>query len=244
MDHLDEDKILEVKNLSFSYLDSTRIFNGANLSLGKSDRLGLWGPNGSGKTTFFRLLTGLDKAQEGEIYFNGKLCTSKADFEKLRLKVGFVLQHPDDQLFFPEVIEDVAFGPLNQGLSQQEAKDKSLSILDKLDIAHLAHSLSFKLSGGQKKLVTLASVLSMDPKLLLLDEPTNGLDSKSRMRLIDIINEIKVPMIIVSHDPDLLKATANRYETISDGKFIPIEAPIEHVHSHTHFFGQLHHTHE
>ena len=243
MDHLEENKILEVKDLSFSYLNGAQIFNQANLSVFSNDRLGLWGPNGSGKTTFFRLLTGLDKAQQGEILFNGKLCATKKDFEALRLKVGLVLQHPDDQLFFPEVIEDVAFGPLNQGLTQQEAKEKSVKILEKLGIAHLAHSLSFKLSGGQKKLVTLASVLSMDPEMLLLDEPTNGLDTKSRERLIDVIKEIEVPMIIVSHDPDVLRLTANRFETIEEGKFVSIDAPIEHVHSHSHFFGQLNHSH-
>ncbi len=236
--------ILEVRGLSFSYGPSKDILKDARWCLYSGDHVGLWGANGTGKTTFLKILTGLITPQAGEILYGGNPVSSKQQWHDLRLKVGFVLQHPDDQLFFPEVIDDVAFGPLNQGLSIEQAKEKSLQVLRDLGIESIAHQLSYELSGGQKKLVTMASVLSMSPRVLLLDEPTNGLDIASRSNIINIINGIDKPRIIISHDPELLSETCNRFITIHDGKFEEIEKPAEHTHVHTHFYGQAHHVHD
>ncbi len=217
--------IISVNNLCFKYHDSKVVFDNASIKLADKEKLAIWGPNGCGKTTFLKLLTGLLKKDSGKIVLEGKLIETESDYRGLRMKCGFVLQNPDDQLFFPEVIDDVSFGPLNQGLSQEEALAVSNETLEQLGIKDLDHAISDELSGGQKKLVSLATVLSMKPSVLLLDEPTNGLDVESRLHLIDVINSLSVSMILVSHDPDLLTNTCTRYVTIKDGKFQEIASP-------------------
>lgn len=235
--------LLEIKDLSFSFPGKDKLYQGANLFLYMNQNVGFWSPNGSGKTTLFKIITGLIRPLAGDILLDGKRISSEKDFRMLRSKVGFVLQHPDDQLFFPEVIDDVSFGPLNQGLSEKDALLVSMEVLKKLGIDSLAHSLSYELSGGQKKLVTLASVLSMKPEILLLDEPSNGLDEKSRKLLISQINALKCTKIIISHEPELLLETCNRFITIQDKKIIAVEAPTIHEHRHAHFLGATEHTH-
>ncbi len=217
--------IISVNNLSFKYHDGKVVFDNASLKLADKEKLAIWGPNGCGKTTFLKLLTGLLKKDSGEIVLEGKLIETEDNYRSLRMKCGFVLQNPDDQLFFPEVIDDVSFGPLNQGLSQEEALAVSNETLEQLGIKDLDHAISDELSGGQKKLVSLATVLSMKPSVLLLDEPTNGLDIESRLHLIDVINSLDVSMILVSHDPDLLTKTCTKYMTIKYGKFQEIASP-------------------
>ncbi len=243
MDDLENRVVLEIKNLSFSYPDGEELLSGLNFRLEKGCSAGIWSPNGTGKTSLFKIITGLLKAKSGEILLYGKSVQTEEDFRALRLKVGFVLQHPDDQLFFPEVIDDVAFGPLNEGLSEGEAWVRAHETLVSLGIEHLEHSLSFELSGGQKKLVTLAAVLSMKPDVLLLDEPTNGLDAAARKRLIEIINRFEGEKIIISHDPDMLAETCSRFFTITDKKLSEIKAPQIHEHRHSHFFGAEQHSH-
>lgn len=171
------------------------------------------------------------------IYLEDKAVSDEAGFKALRLKVGFVLQHADDQLFFPQVIDDVAFGPLNQGLSEEEARKVSEEALSTLGILELKDALSYELSGGQKKLVTLACVLSMKPQVLLLDEPTNGLDIDSKQRLIEEINKIDAAKIIISHDPEMLSSTCTKFATIRNCRIESIAKPEMHEHWHTHFYG-------
>ena len=146
--------------------------------------------------------------------------------------------------FFPQVIDDVAFGPLNQGLSEEEARKVSEEALATLGISDLKDALSYELSGGQKKLVTLACVLSMKPKVLLLDEPTNGLDVDSKQRLIEVINKIDAAKIIISHDPEMLSSTCTKFATIRNCRIESIAKPEMHEHWHTHFYGGVPHTHQ
>ncbi len=228
---------IEVKNLGFSYPNGWKVLEDASMHLEDKEKLAIWGANGCGKTTFFRLLTGLIKKQSGKIIFDGMEVEKEPDYRKLRMKCGLVLQNPEDQLFFPEVIDDVCFGPLNQGLSPKEALDVAYSTLESLDIKHLDHALSYELSGGQKRLVALATVLSMKPDVLLLDEPTNALDAESRVHLMNVIKNLDVSMIIVSHDPGLLSSTCNRFITIKDAKFNQLPAPQAYIHSHIRFAG-------
>lgn len=238
------DPILFVKNLRLSFPSGKDVFDEASLDLFSQESVGLWSPNGTGKTSLFRVITGLLKPETVELNLEGKNITSTQDFKELRMKVGYVLQHPDDQLFFPQVIDDVAFGPLNQRKSVREAAEISEATLRSLGIENLKNALSFELSGGQKKLVTLACVLSMQPKILLLDEPTNGLDETARQRLIDVINGIEAAKIIISHDPEVLTLTCTRFLTIQNKKIIEVGKPMAHQHTHRHFYGSFPHSHE
>lgn len=155
--------LLEVKNLSFSRADRV-IFRNAAFSLAPTESLGLCGPIGCGKTTLLRILTGLERPQTISLSLEGVPVTSQRDFQRLRRKVGYVLQNPDDQLFFPEVIEDVMFGPLNLGLSYAQARSRALDVLSMLGIANLAESISFRLSGGRSGWSPSPASLRWNPK--------------------------------------------------------------------------------
>lgn len=235
---------LSINHLSLSFSSGKEVFKDASFSLFNKESVGLWSPNGTGKTSLFRVITGLLKPQQAHIVFLGKEVLSEEDFKMLRLKVGYVLQHADDQLFFPQVLDDVAFGPLNQGLASSEALKVSEETLELLGILHLKKALSFELSGGQKKLVTLASVLSMKPEVLLLDEPTNGLDESSKQHFVDVVNKIDSSKIIISHDPEFLSLSCNRFLTIKDLQIKEVDKPMAHQHTHRHFYGSLPHSHE
>ena len=176
--------LIEVKDLTFGYRGRPPLFDGAALAIHEDDQIGLWADNGTGKTTLLRILTGLVRPQSMTLTLDGRVISDEEGFRAVRRHFGFVLQNPDDQLFFPEVLDDVMFGPLNLGLSYEEARERSEAALGELGIAELAHAESFRLSGGQKRLVSLACVLSMAPDGLLLDEPTAGLDRGARERLI------------------------------------------------------------
>lgn len=236
--------LLEIKNLNLTYPNGKKIFENAEISLQAGESQALWSPNGTGKTSLFRVITGLLKPQAADIYLEDKAVSDEAGFKALRLKVGFVLQHADDQLFFPQVIDDVAFGPHNQGLSEEEARKVSEEALSTLGILELKDALSYELSGGQKKLVTLACVLSMKPQVLLLDEPTNGLDIDSKQRLIEEINKIDAAKIIISHDPEMLSSTCTKFATIRNCRIESIAKPEMPEHWHTHFYGGVPHTHQ
>ena len=168
--------IFALEHISFTYPGGRQVFRDMDFALYPDRKIGLYGPNGSGKTTFFRLIMGLAAPQEGRILFHGRPLETEKDFRELRCKVGLVLQHAEDQLFCPTVLEDVAFGPLNLGCTQDEARDRAASTLERLGLAGFENRLTHRLSGGEKKLVSLATVLVMEPEALLLDEPTNGLD--------------------------------------------------------------------
>ncbi|WP_300774514.1 ABC transporter ATP-binding protein [uncultured Desulfovibrio sp.] len=198
------------------------------------EHIGLYGPNGCGKTTLLRGITGLHKAARGGVRFEGKLLRSEADFHPLRCAVGFVLQHAEDQLFFPTVLEDVAFGPLNLGLSPDDARQRALETLARLGLDGFADRQTHALSGGEKKLVSLAGVLAMQPQALLLDEPTNALDMSARQRLLDILVGLPTARITISHDWDFLQRVSRRFMTIEDGRLITDAPSLDHVHRHAH----------
>ncbi len=174
--------------------------NGVSFQLYQGERLGLVGHNGAGKSTLLHLLVGLNKPSSGRIGAFGRDYSTKDDFRLLRRRVGLVFQDPDDQLFCPTVAEDVAFGPLNLGYSKEDAMSIVDETLASLNLTDFRDRVTHKLSGGQKRLVSLATVLAMKPDILLLDEPTNALDEKTRLRLIEILVSLPQAMIIVSHD--------------------------------------------
>lgn len=191
--------ILSVKHICISVQNRTVI---QNLSFQLEDRqkLFLLGEIGTGKTTLLHSLLGFVPIERGEIKWFGKVCVTEKDFQPLRGKVGLCFQNADDQLFGPSVLDDVAFGPLNQGLSKYQAYSIAEQQLATLDIIRLKDRPITALSGGEKTFVALAGVLAMQPKALLLDEPTTGLDSRNKDKLSMLLGELELPMIIASHD--------------------------------------------
>ena len=238
--------IFSLKGISFGYGqgDCMRpVLHDVDFSLHPGQRIGLYGPNGSGKTTLFRCITGLARPQSGQVLFHGVPLNDEKDFHDLRCKVGFVLQHAEDQLFFPTVLEDVAFGPLNLGLAADEAKDRAIETLRNLGLAGFEDRLTHRLSGGEKKLVSLAAVMAMQPEALLLDEPTNGLDSDARQRIIDILSSLDTARITISHDWDFLAQTSTQYLTIAHNHLHSCAPSFAHAHMHAHPLGNEPHEH-
>ncbi len=213
------------------------VLDGVSLDLAKGERLALAGPNGAGKTTLLRTLIGLEKCEGGAVSAFGIDCAREKDFQVARRKIAYLFQDPDDQLFCATVLDDVMFGPLNLGLSGAEAEAKARKTLALLDLAHLADRVTYRLSGGEKRLVSLASVLAMDPEVLLLDEPTNALDEEHYKHLVRMLKPLQAAMVIVSHDWQFLHAFATRAVILRDGK---LKAAAFHRHPHAHEHVHLH----
>ena len=238
--------IFSLKGISFGYgqKDSMRpVLHDVDFSLHPGQRIGLYGPNGSGKTTLFRCITGLARPQSGQVLFHGSPLNTENDFYTLRCKVGFVLQHAEDQLFFPTVLEDVAFGPLNLGLAADEARERAVATLRDLGLAGFEDRLTHRLSGGEKKLVSLAAVMAMQPEALLLDEPTSGLDNDARQRIIDILSSLDTARITISHDWDFLAQTSTQYLTIAHNHLHSCAPSFAHAHMDAHPLGNEPHEH-
>ena len=202
------DPLIEMNNITFAYPGSPRpVFQDFHFQFFPENYLGLTGPNGCGKTTLLHLIMGLLRPQAGSIVIFGQEIKKDKDFIPVRQKVGLLFQNADDQLFCPTVLEDVAFGPLNQGKSPAEARQIARETMENLGLRGFEDRVTYKLSGGEKKLVSLATVLAMQPQLLLLDEPTTGLDENTRHRLIHILQDLNIPYMIVSHEPEFLHHT-------------------------------------
>ncbi|MBW2149975.1 MAG: ABC transporter ATP-binding protein, partial [Deltaproteobacteria bacterium] len=196
--------VIQLENVCFSYPNGASVLDSLQFKLREGEKLGLIGPNGSGKTTFLHIIMGLLKPSFGTIRIFGKAVETEQEFREVRQKVGFLFQNADDQLFSPTVLEDVAFGPLNLGKKPKEAREVSLKTLKDLNLEGFEDRVTHKLSGGEKKLVALATVLVMQPEALLLDEPTTGLDEDTSKRIIDILNRLDISYVIVSHEYDFL----------------------------------------
>lgn len=221
-----EAAIFYMANINFSYSEIGKtILQNVNFALFPGQTIGLWGNNGTGKTTFFRCITGLVKPDSGSVFFRNMPMRSEKDFHRLRCNVGFVLQNSEDQLFFPTVLEDVSFGPLNLGLSADAARERARESLDLAGLADFESRLCHQLSGGEKKLVALAGILAMRPAALLLDEPMAGLDENMEKRVEHIINNLPCAKIIVSHDRDYLQRNCMDIMTIKNGQLIPASFP-------------------
>ena len=209
--------IFSLADLDFAYPEQPPLFTGLHFTLYPGRRVGLYGPTGSGKTTFLRLIAGLEKPLRGGMFFHGQPLRGEKDFRVLRRSVGFVLQNADDQIFCPTVLEDVAFGPLNLGFTRDEARERARRMLRILHLGDLENRPSHRLSGGEKKLVALAGVLAMEPEALLLDEPTNGLDAKAAGRLAEALAFLPAARLIVSHDVDFLEKNTDEILAIAGG---------------------------
>lgn len=214
--------ILEIENLSFAYGNlrgnsQKSVLNNMNLSIENGESVGLIGENGAGKSTFLKLLTGLLDMQEGKVRVSG-LEMKKENFRKIRTEIGYVFQDSDSQLFMSTVYEDVAFAPRNYGKSEEEIQTAAMSALRQVHMDDKKDRQIYRLSGGEKKLAAIATVLAVGTKLMLLDEPSVALDPKNRRNLIHILNELPGAKIIASHDLDFVYDTCKRVILLSGGK--------------------------
>ena len=213
--------IIDLKSLSFGYdrnQSQRPVLHELNFRVRRGDRVGLIGPNGSGKTTLLHLLMGLLRPTQGEIVVFGKKRQHEKEFREVREKIGLLFQDSDDQLFCPTVAEDVAFGPLNLGKSQEEALEITRQVLKSLALEEFENRLTYKLSGGEKRLISLATVLAMKPEVLVLDEPTTGLDEDTVERLIQILTSSNLTYLIASHNRDFLSKTTDIFYHLRGGK--------------------------
>jgi cobalt/nickel transport system ATP-binding protein len=211
--------MLSVKNLSVSYGERQNAVEGVSFNLSAGESAALLGCNGAGKTTLLLALAGVLEPSGGEISVDGAIFGKKTRRD-LRLKTGLVFQNPDDQLFMPSIFDDVAFGPRNMGLPESEAKERAEDALEKLGIARLANRSPLRLSGGEKRLAAIATVLSMEPDYILLDEPTAFLDPRARRSLAGILARLPQGKLIATHDIPFAESLCRRVLLMKDGAII------------------------
>ena len=209
--------IVEVRNLRHAYSDGTVSLNDVSFRITHGESVGIIGANGAGKSTLLHHLNGYLIATSGEVRI-GEIPVTKRTLPDIRHAVGMVFQDPDDQLFMPTVFDDVAFGPFNLGLPLQEVEQRVQVALEQVGAAHLSTKPPYNLSGGEKKRVAIATVLSMNPSILVMDEPTNGLDPFARRQLMAILTNFEHTKIITSHDLDMVANICTRVIVLSHGK--------------------------
>jgi cobalt/nickel transport system ATP-binding protein len=235
--------IVKMMGINFSHSEHSPILKDLDFEFFRGDRIGFIAPNGSGKTTLFHMMMGLIKPLSGSIEIFGNPMDTERDFAQIRPRIGLLFQDADDQLFCPTVLEDVAFGPLNMGKSKKDALEISRRTLAFLGLSDFENRITFKLSGGEKKLVSLATVLSMEPEVLLLDEPLMGLDTKTRSVITRALTDMSISYIIISHNINFLETTTHSTVTMRDGKIIADDQVHVHIHDHAHVHGDVPHKH-
>ncbi|WP_039852225.1 energy-coupling factor ABC transporter ATP-binding protein [Magnetospirillum fulvum] len=208
--------------VSFAYDHAHPVLAGACFRLAPGEKVALTGPNGAGKTTLFHLMVGLLKPSSGTIEAFGAPRRTEREFKEVRARAGILFQDSDDQLFCPTVAEDVAFGPMNLGQSPADARIIVGQTLEMLGLNGFETRITHTLSGGQKRLVALATVLAMRPDVLLLDEPTNALDEATEARLTEILLGLPQAMVIISHDRAFLDRIATRRVRLDHGRLSEI----------------------
>lgn len=208
---------LEVKELHFAYPDGHRAINGMSFLVSHGESVGVIGANGAGKSTLLLLLMGVLFSEKGEVIV-GDTHVTKKTLPMIRQRLGMVFQDPDDQLFMTTVYDDVAFGPRNYKLDEDEVEKRVIEALEQVGILHLKDRAPYKLSGGEKRAAAIAAVLSMQPDILIMDEPTAALDPKARRRVLELLQSFKHTKIITSHDLDMVMDTCQRVIVLKDGQ--------------------------
>lgn len=208
--------IITVENLSFDYEDRKNVLSDISFSVSEGETLGFIGPNGAGKTTLFHLLCGILEPKTGKIRLKGKEVRPKI-FNPV---IGYIFQNPDDQLFSAIVYDDLAFGPLNLGLSKEEANLRVNYALEITGCSELKNRSPHHLSGGEKRMVSIASILTMKPEVIIYDEPTSNLDMRVRRSLITFINSGKETTIVSSHDLEFVLEICERVIILDRGKIV------------------------
>ncbi|RKY32072.1 MAG: cobalt ABC transporter ATP-binding protein [Candidatus Omnitrophota bacterium] len=210
-------KAVEIRNLSFSYPDGTKALEEISLDVSEGESLGIIGPNGAGKSTLLLQLNGILRSNSGSIkIFDFEV--KEENLALIRKEVGLVFQDPDNQLFMPTVFDDVGFGPVNMGLPKNKVEEAVHQALEEVDMLELLQKNANHLSFGEKKRISLATVLAMQPKILALDEPTSNLDPKHRRGLLDFLKKLKITKIIASHDLELVLEVSSRVILLDKNK--------------------------
>lgn len=210
---------IELKGVFFSYQKGNEVLHNIDFSVGHGKSVGIIGANGAGKSTLLKLLVGLLSGYEGKIEVMGQQ-VEKKNLAGIRKRMGYVFQDSDSQLFMSTVYEDVSFGPRNYGYSDEIVKEKTMGALRKVGMEELKDRQIYRMSGGQKKLVSIATVLSMEPDIVLFDEPSIALDPRNRRNLIGILNEMQNTKLIASHDLDMVLNTCEETIFLSEGKVV------------------------
>lgn len=208
--------MISFENVSFSYENGTTVLNNVSFEIGDGESVGLIGANGAGKSTLMKLLLGL-LPFEGNIFVDG-MRVEKKNLLQIRKKIGFVLQDSDNQMFMPTVFEDMMFGPRNYGMSREEAEKRVDAVLTRLGLNDLKYRYNHKISGGEKRMAAIATVLAMEPEIIVMDEPSIALDPVNRRAVINTVNSLPMTKIIVSHDLDMILDTCRRVILLSRGR--------------------------
>ena len=228
--------MIQFENVTYAYERGKTVLSEVSFEIGEGETVGLIGANGAGKSTIMKLLLGLagpgagkesGSQTEGRILVDG-LEVIPRNLAEIRRKLGFVLQNSDNQMFMPTVIEDMLFGLLNYGMSRQEALQRADSVLKELGQEKLRDLYNHKISGGEKRMAAVATVLAMDPEVLLMDEPTSALDPYNRRIIIETIRKLPRTKIITSHDLDMIYDTCSRVVLLSQGT-VAADGPAEEI---------------
>lgn len=210
------DTAVKLTNVSYTYTDHTKAIDNISFCVSQGEKVAFIGPNGAGKSTLLMLLNGV-LLPEGTIEICGDILGKKT-IKSIRSKIGIVFQNPDDQLFSPSVFEDVAFGPMNFGFSKEEIPVRVKTSLSEVGLLGYENRSSLQMSYGEKKLVSIATILSSNPEVIAMDEPTSNLDPYHRRRIIDWIKRSNRTVLIATHDLDMLAETVQRIMIIKDGQ--------------------------
>jgi cobalt/nickel transport system ATP-binding protein len=212
---------IAIENLSYTYPDGTQALREINLSIKANERVALIGANGSGKSTLQLHLNGILMPQEGNVTI-GEWSVTSENLRNIRNFVGLVFQNPDNQLFMPTVWEDVAFGPMNLGLRNEQLTDRVCQAMAAVNIDpdHYGQRSTENLSGGEKKRIAIAGVLAMQPQILVFDEPSAQLDPRSRRQLIELLQTLQLTQLVATHDLDLALELCDRTIVLSQGQVV------------------------
>lgn len=223
--------MIRFENVSFGYEKDRKVLSDLSFIINDGESVGLIGANGAGKSTFMKVLLGL-LPHEGKIFVD-ELEVSRENLAEIRKRLGFVMQNSDNQMFMPTVYEDILFAPLNYGMSRDEAEKRVDAALQTLGLQELKHRHNHKLSGGEKRMAAIATVLAMQPKVLLMDEPSSALDPYNRRMIINTILSLPNTKIITSHDLDMIYDTCSRVLLLSQGKLVADGSAEEILHDKT-----------
>ena len=207
--------MISFENVNFSYEKSRPVMRNVSFRIQDGEAVGLIGANGAGKSTLMKLLLGLVQGQ-GRITVDG-VTVESANLPQVRRSLGYVLQNSDHQMFMPTVFEDMIFGPLNYSATREEAEARADAALARLGITDLKHRHNHKLSGGEKRMAAIATILAMEPEAILMDEPTSALDPYNRRLVINIIRDLTQTKLITSHDLDMILDACSRVILLSGG---------------------------
>ena len=210
--------MIEFEHVSFAYEKNNPVINDMSFRIERGESVGLIGANGAGKSTIMKLLLGLASG-DGRISVDGTEVNSE-NLSKVRKKMGFVLQNSDNQMFMPTVYEDMMFAPLNYMVSREDAEKRVDEVLRSLDLTELKYKYNHKISGGEKRMAAIATILAMEPEVILMDEPTSALDPYNRRIVINTIKGLEQTKIITSHDLDMILDTCERVILISKGSVV------------------------